>query len=139
MKREAIAVFISPLVVPLLLLPWLLSGQLALGWILTSMVIAALVSYTGTFALGIPSYRFLKSRGLTAAWIACVLGFIIGALMWLVFSVLFPLSLDQGLAGVQFGLTDMHTLRGFVWPGGVLGMIVGVLFWIIARPDQPPL
>ena len=58
--------------------------------------------------------------------------------MWLVFSVLFPLSLDQGLSGVQFALTNLHTLKGVIWPGGVLGAIVGALFWVIARPDRPP-
>lgn len=138
MQRRAVAFFIAPLAVPLLMLPWLLSGHLASGWILTAVVITALVSYAGTLALGMPAYFFLRARGLTALWIAGVTGFVIGALMWLVFSVLFPLSLDQGLAGVRFALTDLYSLRGVLWPGGVLGAIVGVLFWVIARPDRQP-
>lgn len=136
MQRRAVAFFIAPLAVPLLMLPWLSSGHLSPGWILTATVIAALVSYAGTFVLGMPAYCFLRARGLTAAWVAGVTGFVIGVLMWLVFSVLFPLSLDQGLAGVRFALTDLHSLRGVLWPGGVLGAIVGVLFWMIARPDR---
>jgi hypothetical protein len=138
MQRRAVAFFIAPLAVPLLMLPWLSSGHLATGWILTAMVIAALVSYAGTLALGMPAYFLLRARGLTAAWIAGAAGFVIGALMWLVFSVLFPLSLDQGLAGVRFALTDLHSLQGVLWPGGVLGAIVGALFWVIARPDRQP-
>ncbi|RUW45528.1 hypothetical protein EOA32_33895 [Mesorhizobium sp. M1A.F.Ca.ET.072.01.1.1] len=138
MQRSAVAFFTAPLAVPLLMLPWLLSGHLAVGWILTAMVIAALLSYAGTLALGMPVYFFLGARGLTAFWIAGIAGYVIGAIMWLVFSVLFPLSLDQGFAGVQFAVTDLRSLKGVLWPGGVLGAIVGMLFWVIARPDRQP-
>ena len=138
MQRRAFAFFIAPLAVPLLMLPWLSSGPLAAGWILTAVLITALLTYAGTLALGMPAYFFLKARGLTALWIAGVVGFVIGAWMWLVFSVLLPLSLDQGLAGVRLALTDLHSLRGVLWPGGVLGAIVGTLFWVIARPDRQP-
>jgi len=136
MERSTIAFVVAPLAVPLLVLPWLLSGGLAVGWIITAMAVAALVSYVGTFTLGTLAYFFLKSRRLTEAWIASVAGFAIGALMWLVFSIVFPLSLDQGLAGVRFALTDPHSLRGVFWPGGALGMVVGILFWTISRPDR---
>jgi|BarGraIncu00222A_1022003.scaffolds.fasta_scaffold04288_5 hypothetical protein len=44
MKRAAVAFFIAPLAVPLSLLSWLTSGHLAPGWVLTAIVIAALVS-----------------------------------------------------------------------------------------------
>jgi hypothetical protein len=45
MKRAAVALFfIAPLAVPLSLLSWLTSGHLAPGWVLTAIVIAALVS-----------------------------------------------------------------------------------------------
>lgn len=138
MQRHTVAFFVAPLAAPLLMLPWLLSGHLALGWILTAMVIVALVSYAGTVVVGMPAYSFLRARGLTAAWIAGIVGFAIGSLMWLVFSILFPLSLGQGLTGVRLGLTDLHSLRGVLWPGGMLGTIVGALFWVIARPDREP-
>ncbi|WP_156751148.1 hypothetical protein [Mesorhizobium sp. AA23] len=136
MQRHAVAFFSAPLAVPLFTLPWVLSGHLAAGWILTATVITALVSCAGTLALGMPAYFFLRARGLTTFWIAGIIGFVIGAFMWLVFSVLFPLSLDQGLPGVRFALTDLRSLKGVLWPGGVLGAIVGSLFWVIARPDR---
>jgi hypothetical protein len=44
MKRAAVAFFIAPLAVPLSRLSWLTSGHLAPGWVLTAIVIAALVS-----------------------------------------------------------------------------------------------
>lgn len=116
MQRLRIAFFIAPLAVPLSLLPWLCSDHLAMRWILTAMVIAALLGYTGTLVLGRPAYFFLKSRGLTAAWIAGAVGFVIGALMWLVFCVVFPLLSDEGLSGVRFGLTHLQTVKGALWP-----------------------
>jgi hypothetical protein len=136
MKRNVVAFLIAPLAAPLLMLPWLLSGHLATGWVLTAMIIVVLVSYAGSLALGVPAYYFMRKRGLTSVWIAGVVGFAIGILMWLVFSILFPLSLDQGLAGVRSALTSVHSLKGVLWPGGILGMIVGALFWLIARPDR---
>jgi hypothetical protein len=134
--RVAIAFLITPLAVPLLMLPWLFSGHMASPLIVIVMFITTLVSYAGTLVLGIPAYLLLIARGMTAAWIAAAVGFVIGGLMWLVFSVLLVLSLGQGLAGVRFALTDLHSLRGILWPGGSLGAIVGALFWLIARPDK---
>ena len=97
------------------------------------------MSYTGTLILGLPIYLVLRARGLTHVWIAGVVGFAIGAVMWLVFSVLFVLSLGQGMTGVQLALTDnMRSLSGILW-GGVLGTVVGTLFWLIARPNKQTL
>lgn len=138
MPRRTVAFFVAPLAVPLFVLIWSFSGHLALGWRLTMMVIAAFLSFGGTLAFGMPAYFLLKARGLTAAWIAGVAGFVIGALMWLVFLVLFPLSLGQGFSGVRLGLADFHIVSDIAWPGGVLGAIVGALFWVIARPDRQP-
>jgi hypothetical protein len=100
MKRAAVAFFIAPLAVPLSLLSWLTSGHLAPGWVLTAIVIAALVSKAGTVVLGMPAYFLLRARGLTAGWIAGVAGFVIGALMWLVFSGLFAYLSRGDLRGL---------------------------------------
>src|SRR5689334_956225 len=104
MTRSAVAFLVAPLAVPVVLLPWLSSDHLTRGWILTAMIIAAAVSYAGTLALGMPAYFVLKAWRLTAAWTAVIVGFVIGALMWIIFSMLFPLSLGQGLEGILFGL-----------------------------------
>jgi hypothetical protein len=136
MHRRTVAFFVAPLAVPLFALVWSFSGHLALGWRLTMMAIAAFLGYGGTLAFGIPAYRFLSARRLTAAWIAGVVGLAIGALMWLVFLVLFPLSLGQGLSGVRLGMANFHIVADTAWPGGVLGAVVGALFWVIARPDR---
>ena len=137
MPRRTFAFLVAPLAVPLFVLVWSFAGHLALGWRLTMVAIAAILSYSGTLAFGMPAYFLLKARGLTAAWIAGAVGFATVALMWLVFLVLFPLSLGQGFSGVRLGFADFHIVTDVVWPGGVLGTIVGVLFWVIARPDRP--
>jgi len=137
MNRSTLAFLVAPLAAPLLLLPWLsASGDLSLGWIVTTTSIGAFLSYAGTLIVAIPLYRQLRSRGLVRIWIACASGSVIGGLVWLLFSVLFPLSLGQGLEGVRFALTDPRSLTGVFWPGAALGMVVGALFWLIARPDK---
>lgn len=136
-SRGAIAFFIAPLAVPLLLLLWQLSAaHAALGLILTTMFIGAFVSYVGTLVFGIPAYRLLRARGVTALWVAVVVGFIIGILMWLIFAVFFGLSLGHGLSSIQSTLTNSNIFTDVMWPGGVLGAIVGAIFWLIARPDR---
>jgi hypothetical protein len=55
--------------------------------------------------------------------------------MWLVFGILFTLSLDQGIAGLQYAFSDVNTQTGFIWGGG-LGAVVGAVLWMIARPDR---
>ena len=37
---------------------------------------------------------------------------------------------------MKYVLSDMHTLMGFLFPGGGLGAVVGMVFWMIARPDR---
>jgi hypothetical protein len=130
------AFFLAPLTVPLLLLPLLLYGKLAPFWVGVAFVIAAVVSYAGTLLFSMPAYFVLRRWGYTSIWIAITVGSVIGAIMWLVFAVLFTLSLDQGIAGLQYALSGEFTLMGFLWPGGGLGAVVGAVLWMIARPDR---
>src|SRR5258707_621789 len=96
--RYFAAFVLAPLAVPLLLLPWLLYGKLALRWVLTSMVIGALVSYTGTLVFGMPVFFLFRRLGYKSVWVAVIVGFSIGAVMWLVFFVLASLSWDPSLS-----------------------------------------
>jgi hypothetical protein len=101
-----------------------------------ALTIGTIVAYAGVLILGVPAYYLLRSRGWTAFWIAPLLGLLIGGIMWLAFSAMFALSLDEGIWGVRLALTDFGTLRGVIWPGGVIGAAVGTTLWFIARPDQ---
>jgi hypothetical protein len=89
-------------------------------------IIAAIFAYGGMLTLGVPAFFILRAINHTAFWIAGVLGFAIGGLTWIVFFVLFGISLGNSLA--------------FVWReagnivAGALGSIVGATLWLM--PDQ---
>jgi hypothetical protein len=136
MKREIRGFFLAPLVVPIGLTPSLLSGHITFGWLVTTLLIALIVTYIGMVLMGLPIYNILMRRNLRAFWFAVVVGMLIGGVTWMLFLVLFPLSLGQGLSGVKSALSDLRSLRGLIWPGGALGGMVGLLFWIISRPDR---
>jgi hypothetical protein len=85
---------------------------------------------------GLPLYRLLRGRAWTSFWIAPLPGFLVGAVMWLGFSMVFGLALGEGTFGIRLALTDPSALKGMIWPGGVLGAGVAIVFWLIARPDS---
>jgi hypothetical protein len=134
--RGTIAFFFAPLAVPLLLLPWLIYSGLAVVWVIVTLLLSLTVSYIGSATLGLSAYKLLKRHNYTALWIALPVGYAIGAVMWMVFSVFFVVSLGQGISGIHLALSDPASLWGVLWPGGILGTAVGLLFWIIARPDR---
>jgi hypothetical protein len=132
--RRTAAFLAAPMVVPLSFLLWFLWGSLTPVWAFVGTLVAAFVSYAGTFIFGRPVYFALLRRGHTAFWIAPAVGFTIGALMWVIFSILFVLSLDQEWTGVEFAFSDPGSLLGILWGSG-FGAVVGAIIWIIARPD----
>jgi hypothetical protein len=136
--RLVIAFFAAPLTVPvsLLLLLLLFTDHTPAGVAIGIVVVGAFVSYAGTFALGVPTYRVLRKRGHTAFWIAMAAGFLIGVVTCVTFGIFFALSLDEGMQGVRFALTDLKTLASESRFGGPLGAISGLVFWLIARPDR---
>jgi len=130
--RRWIAFLIAPLIVPSTFLFWLLPSRMSAGWLLTTFVIAATFSYFGTLVLGIPIHRFCRVRNLTAPWIGAIVGFVVGDMVWMLFAVLFPLSLGQGLRGVEYGFESAGLWASLLWPAGTLGAICGAVFWAIA-------
>jgi hypothetical protein len=134
--RVVIAFFLAPLSVPLsMLLILAFSGVNTAGTMMIP-IFAVVASYGGTFVFGVPAYSVLKGRGVTAAWAAVATGLAIGGITWVLFSVLLPLFLGQGLSGARFALTDRSIMSGVLWPGGVEGALVGAVYWLIARPDR---
>lgn len=102
-----------------------------------------LFSYGGTYLLGLPAFFILTSRGFTSAWIAVVLGFAIGNLVFLVFYFLFGLALGNT---VTMETVVVHLQKTFTqWSAesliavavpGFFGILVGLTIWVIARPDR---
>jgi hypothetical protein len=136
MSRKLIAFLVAPLVVPVLMFPYLDGLTTTSFWLGFALAISVIITYVGTVVLGVPGYMLLRGRNWTSLWIAPLLGFAIGAFMWLVFHTAFVLLLDQGMSGVRSALANPSTWEGALWPGGIAGAVVGATLWLIARPDR---
>ena len=79
------------------------------------------VTYAGVVIFGIPTYLVLRSGKWTNFWIAPIVGFIIGMVMWYVRPARLP-----DVAGRRLGAVRAPA-----------GAAVGTIFWLIARPDIP--
>jgi uncharacterized membrane protein YfcA len=87
------------------------------------IVLASILSYLGTFVIGIPLYLALRAWNLTAFWVAPIVGILVGG------------CLGSLLPDDNFS----HAAQRF---GVVVGVLVAMVLWLIARPDrrrtQPP-
>ena len=139
MSRTAMAFLIAPLWVPAAAVPF--AGHMfpypeQRHWIYITVIIAAIFAYGGVAAFGTPAFLLLRASKRTAFWIAPVLGFAVGIATWLVFIVLFGLSLGNSWSFVSHDLaSNSADLWGFLTTGG-LGAAVGATLWLIARPDR---
>jgi hypothetical protein len=142
MSRTRIAFLVAPLWVPLAaalvfrLIVWRDPAQA--HWVVIGTALSALFAYGGSYLLGLPLFRWLLSRGLVSMWIASTVGFVIGAVTWLVFMACFTTFLGQGPVGAASAIAPQQLSFLFI-PGG-LGALVGMTLWLIARPDRqtPP-
>jgi hypothetical protein len=141
MSRSALAFVVAPLWVPLFVIPYsclsLFSGPGQGPWIIIAAFLSIIFAYGGTLVFGLPAFLILRSRNLTALWIAAVLGFVIGATTWVLFMAFFALWLggDAQAARRAAQGTFMDQPMSLVWTG-LLGVVVGTTLWLIARPDR---
>jgi hypothetical protein len=98
--------------------------------------IAAVFAYSGVAAFGTPVFLLLRASKRTAFWIAPALGFAVGVATWLVFIVLFGLSLGDSWSFVSHDLASNSAHLWAFLPTGALGAAVGATLWLIARPDR---
>jgi len=141
-SRIALAFLIAPLWVPAAAVPF--AGHMfpypeQRHWIFITVIIAAIFGYGGVAALGMPAFRLLRARKHTAFWIAPVLGLTVGVATWVVFIVLFGLSLGNSWSFVSHDLVSNSAHLWAVLPTGALGAAVGATLWLIARPDREDL
>jgi hypothetical protein len=83
-------------------------------WIYITICIAAIFTYGGVLTLGIPAFYVLRAREHTTFWIAPVVGFCVGVVTGLVFSVLFALSLGSSFTFIWGELTTNCRVDGDV-------------------------
>ena len=139
MSRTVLAFLIAPLWVPAAAVPFAVRAfpyPEQRHWIYITVFIAAIFAYGGVAALGMPAFRLLRARKHTAFWIAPILGFAVGVVAWLVFIVLFGLSLGNSWAFVSHDLASNSAHLSAFLPTGALGAAVGATLWLIARPDR---
>ncbi len=140
MNRPIVAWIVAPLWVPAAAVPFAVyafpyPGQF--HWVLITLILAAVFTYLGMFALGIPAARILRSFGVSGILPAIGLGFIAGELTWALFGLCFGLFLGEGIHGFEYFFTSLTKTNpiGLLVPA-TLGALVGATFWIIARPDR---
>ena len=130
--RTIMAFLVTPLAVPIALLPDLLFGQRAMGWSMSVLILMTIISYIGLLIFGVPTFVLLIERGWTEFWLAPLCGVIFGVVTWLaslvVVAVVFSYTLDD--------VFTWSALAEALWPGGGAGVISGAIFWLIARPDR---
>jgi len=141
-SRTKLAFLIAPLWVPAAAVPFAARAfpyPEQRHWIYITVIIAAIFAYGGVAALGMPAFRLLRASKHTAFWIGPILCFAVGIITWLVFIVLFGLSLGNSWSFVSYDLVSNSAHLWAVLPTGALGAAVGATLWLIARPDREDL
>ncbi len=143
--RVLIAFLVAPLCVPITLMPviFFLAHPTAPSWAAFESIVSMVFAYGGMVVFGVPTYLLLRSREITARWVAIAVGFAYGVLTMMIFLVLFGLSLGHSIEESAVMLREQITdprkwAAGFMLPG-LLGAAVGIIFWRISRPDRAPL
>src|SRR5215831_14152988 len=149
MNRHITAFLLAPLTVPLLmsaLALQILSEVPSLYWF--GLLIAAVASYTGAIFVGAPAYVTLRLRGLTAFWLAPVVGSMAGVIIAMALAAILPPALESGILtsiaqifanGARWGevIHSPTQCQGGSRGPAMLGALVGTVLWLIGRPDRP--
>lgn len=140
-ERVRTAFLIAPLGFPAVMLIVMMLSDLP-GGAPAKFLMAFLVglyslplSYIGTLLVGVPTYRFLCARNLTAFWVAPAAGFIAGAVLSIIIFWLVTLVFGPVLFGYE-DTTGIARVSRLVLSGGLPGAINGTIVWLIARPDR---
>jgi hypothetical protein len=138
-SRTVLAFLIAPLWVPAAVAPYashVFPYPEQRHWIFITTIIGSIFAYGGVAALGMPTFFVLRARKCTAFWIAPALGLVVGISTWLVFIILFGLSLGNSWAFVSHDLANNSAHWWGFSATGALGAAVGATFWLVARPDR---
>jgi hypothetical protein len=121
--RTIVAFLVTPLAVPIALLPYLFFGQRA-GWPTSVPILMTIISYIGLLIFGVPTFVLLIERGWTAFWLAPLCGFAFGVATWLACLVVVAVVFSYTLADVF----TWDSLAEALWPGGGAGVVSGTIF-----------
>jgi len=130
--RTTIAFLVTPLAVPIALLPVYLWVRPADSWTTSVLILMTINSYIGILVFGVPIFVLLSERGWTAFWLAPLCGFAFGVVTWLGSLLVVAMIFADSFADTF----TRKSLLSALWPGGGAGTVAGVIFWLIARPDR---
>lgn len=101
-------------------------------------LVSALFAYLGTLLFGLPTYRYVQKRRWTSPLTAALIGFMTGALTWIVFLLAFGLILGNSWALTVKLLTHGSVEKNIVdnLSPALLGALVGLTAWFIIRPRK---
>jgi hypothetical protein len=138
-ERVRFAFIVAPLAFPAVMAllfaltnPWP-DALLFAPWVAVSYLP---LSYIAVLAVGVPVYRFLCARNLTAFWVAPVAGFVAGTAACITLFFLAVVTLGFHLSPIGKDLTVITVLPGAFLIGGLPGAAIGTIVWLIARPDR---
>jgi len=112
------------------------------------LLTAAVASYAGAIFVGAPAYVTLRLGGLTAFWLAPVVGSMAGVIIAMALAAILPLALGSGIltsivrifaSGAHWGeviIAKPNSTEALVGPT-MFGALVGTVLWLIGRPDRP--
>jgi hypothetical protein len=157
MNRTVLAFIVAPLWVPLIVGAYATELVFSLPnpgqsspIIAVVAIISAVIAYLITMGIGLPTFLWLRSRGIVRFWCAPAIGFLVGAIVWLAFGV-FALGHGSGIppgtrsysiyglaavSPVHEGLSAGSTTVYQMVTMGLVGALVGATIWLIARPDR---
>jgi hypothetical protein len=141
MKRLIAAFLIGPLWVPL---PAVVLACFMADWrsLLGFAGVGAALAYAGAFLLGLPAFLYLRRIGRVGPGAASGLGFIVGIIMWNVFTGGLSMLVDGcgftcAVRTVSQNFSDPRGLLVMLGPA-IVGSLVGVTVWWILRPLLSP-
>lgn len=144
MIRTVVALLIAPLCMPLMVachdLLWAFQHRdnPNIQYLtLFPLILLAIISYGSTLLVGIPMLVFLRWVGFSGWWVAGLIGFFIGAVLYLFLNVWYLMAhggIDVPHLAPQIVILGISNF--FSWPSAAMGAAVGVTFWLIARPDR---
>lgn len=104
----------------------------------TNVMLGASVfaAYSGGILFGVPIYLLLRARQWTMFWIAPVVGFVVGAIMWYATPMLAAMAFGHGATFALTELSRPDTLLNILRFAALPGAAVGAVLWLIGRPDR---
>jgi hypothetical protein len=127
-QRIIAAFAIAPIVVPTVMLVYLRGLATSDFWFVVYVAVATVFAYFGAIVIGAPVLFAIWSRGHKTLWVTVVAGIAIAAFVWLLFGVLFSLSLGHSFPVPLVTHLTVQTFAASAGPSGCAVLLL-LLFY----------